>query len=266
MVADMRSRISLFVVWLTRLSSKESKAAMLIGYMGIARLMIHVQQVEKDQLKDREEFENKKAKTLGNKFGQQKSNANRSYFQHKQKGPVSSSASALAPRNKYRQVRKLRTKEVASVKVLWRNQFIEEATWEAEKDMKKRYPHLFESREVLNQEVNVALTQSDSEAIIMEQLTEDARDFLNSKRVAKKVIKKRVGNQNVVQQLARNYSSLATVDGVSKLHGICINEFWIDTLVDSTPKSTLIGEEAVKEGVDHQVIPEASILPNENFA
>ncbi|XP_069143362.1 uncharacterized protein [Solanum lycopersicum] len=44
-------------------------------------------------------------------------------------------------------VRKLRTKEVASVKVLWRNQFFEEATWEAEKDMKKRYPHLFESKE-----------------------------------------------------------------------------------------------------------------------
>ncbi|WMV18558.1 hypothetical protein MTR67_011943 [Solanum verrucosum] len=48
-----------------------------------------------------------------------------------------------------RQVRKLRTKEVASVKDLWRNQFVEEATWEAEEDMKKRYPHLFESREVL---------------------------------------------------------------------------------------------------------------------
>ncbi|WMV50136.1 hypothetical protein MTR67_043521 [Solanum verrucosum] len=30
-----------------------------------------------------------------------------------------------------RQVRKLRIKEVASVKVLWRNQFVEEATWEA---------------------------------------------------------------------------------------------------------------------------------------
>ncbi|WMV18082.1 hypothetical protein MTR67_011467 [Solanum verrucosum] len=27
------------------------------------------------------------------------------------------------------QVRKLRTKEVASIKVLWRNQFVEEATW-----------------------------------------------------------------------------------------------------------------------------------------
>ncbi|WMV30074.1 hypothetical protein MTR67_023459 [Solanum verrucosum] len=48
------------------------------------------------------------------------------------------------------QVSKLRTKEVASVKVLWRNQFVEEATWEVEEDMKKRYPHLFESREVPN--------------------------------------------------------------------------------------------------------------------
>ncbi|WMV51213.1 hypothetical protein MTR67_044598, partial [Solanum verrucosum] len=49
-----------------------------------------------------------------------------------------------------RQVHRLRTKEVASVKVLWRNQFVEEATWEAEEDMKKRYPHLFESREILD--------------------------------------------------------------------------------------------------------------------
>ncbi|WMV60292.1 hypothetical protein MTR67_053677 [Solanum verrucosum] len=44
-----------------------------------------------------------------------------------------------------RQVRTLRTKDVASVKVLWRNQFVEEATWEAEEDMKKRYSYLFES-------------------------------------------------------------------------------------------------------------------------
>ncbi|WMV37469.1 hypothetical protein MTR67_030854 [Solanum verrucosum] len=35
------------------------------------------------------------------------------------------------------QVHKLRTKELASVKVLWRNQFVEEANWEAEEDMKK---------------------------------------------------------------------------------------------------------------------------------
>ncbi|KAK4717775.1 hypothetical protein R3W88_016113 [Solanum pinnatisectum] len=49
-----------------------------------------------------------------------------------------------------RQVHKLRTNEVASVKALWRNQFVEEATWETEEDMKKRYPHLFESGEVPN--------------------------------------------------------------------------------------------------------------------
>ena len=43
------------------------------------------------------------------------------------------------------QVRRLRTKEVALVKVVWRNQLVEGATWEAEEDMKKRYPYLFES-------------------------------------------------------------------------------------------------------------------------
>ncbi|XP_019236001.1 PREDICTED: uncharacterized protein LOC109216316 [Nicotiana attenuata] len=43
-----------------------------------------------------------------------------------------------------RQVRKLRNKEIASVKVLWRNQQVEEATWEAEEVMKKKYPYLFE--------------------------------------------------------------------------------------------------------------------------
>ncbi|WMV25953.1 hypothetical protein MTR67_019338 [Solanum verrucosum] len=42
-----------------------------------------------------------------------------------------------------RQVRKLRNKEVASVKVLWRSQSIEGATWEAEAAMKSKYPHLF---------------------------------------------------------------------------------------------------------------------------
>ena len=56
-----------------------------------------------------------------------------------------------------RQVRKLRTKEVASVKVLWRNQFVEEMTWEAEKDMKKRYPHLFESGENVNRATKFSL-------------------------------------------------------------------------------------------------------------
>ncbi|XP_059280989.1 uncharacterized protein LOC132034616 [Lycium ferocissimum] len=43
-----------------------------------------------------------------------------------------------------RQVHKLRTKEVASVKVLWRSRKVEEAMWEVEEDMESRYPHLFE--------------------------------------------------------------------------------------------------------------------------
>ncbi|WMV29495.1 hypothetical protein MTR67_022880 [Solanum verrucosum] len=57
-----------------------------------------------------------------------------------------------------RHVRKLRTKEVASVKVLTRNMFIEEATWEAEEDTKKRYPHLFEPREIPDQCTNALLS------------------------------------------------------------------------------------------------------------
>ena len=52
------------------------------------------------------------------------------------------------------QVRKLRTKEVALVKVLWRNQSVEEATWEYEEEIKKRYPHPFDSRENEDQDTN----------------------------------------------------------------------------------------------------------------
>nr|XP_033509027.1 uncharacterized protein LOC117273926 [Nicotiana tomentosiformis] len=42
-----------------------------------------------------------------------------------------------------RQVRKLITKDVASVKVLWRNKNTEEITWEEEKEMKSKYPYIF---------------------------------------------------------------------------------------------------------------------------
>nr|XP_019071459.1 uncharacterized protein LOC109121245 [Solanum lycopersicum] len=44
-----------------------------------------------------------------------------------------------------RQVKRLRNKKVATVKVLWRNHLVEGATWEAEADMRSRYPHLFSS-------------------------------------------------------------------------------------------------------------------------
>ena len=42
-----------------------------------------------------------------------------------------------------RQVKRLRRKEVSTIKVLWRNHLVEGATWEAEADMASRYPHLF---------------------------------------------------------------------------------------------------------------------------
>ncbi|WMV55073.1 hypothetical protein MTR67_048458 [Solanum verrucosum] len=41
------------------------------------------------------------------------------------------------------QVKRLRNKEVVSVKMLWRNHLVESATWEVEADMMSRYPHLF---------------------------------------------------------------------------------------------------------------------------
>ncbi|WMV25166.1 hypothetical protein MTR67_018551 [Solanum verrucosum] len=41
-----------------------------------------------------------------------------------------------------RQVRKLRTKEVASVKVLWRNNNVMEMTLEVEEEMRKEYPQV----------------------------------------------------------------------------------------------------------------------------
>ena len=42
-----------------------------------------------------------------------------------------------------RLVKKLRNKEVSSIKVLCKNHLVEGVTWEAEADMKSRYPHLF---------------------------------------------------------------------------------------------------------------------------
>ena len=44
-----------------------------------------------------------------------------------------------------RQVRTLRNKEVASVKVLWKNHLVKSETWEAEANIKSRYPHLFDN-------------------------------------------------------------------------------------------------------------------------
>ncbi|KAL0549529.1 hypothetical protein IC582_014014 [Cucumis melo] len=43
-----------------------------------------------------------------------------------------------------REVKMLRNREIPLVKVLWRNNRVEEATWEREDDMRSRYPELFE--------------------------------------------------------------------------------------------------------------------------
>ena len=43
----------------------------------------------------------------------------------------------------YHQIRRLRNKEVPLVKVLWRNQSVEGATWEAEADIQSKFQHLF---------------------------------------------------------------------------------------------------------------------------
>ena len=42
-----------------------------------------------------------------------------------------------------REIRKLRSREIASIKVQWKNRPVEESTWEKEADMQERYPNLF---------------------------------------------------------------------------------------------------------------------------
>ena len=44
-----------------------------------------------------------------------------------------------------RQIRKLRTKKLVSVKVQWKHRSVRKATWETESDMSARYPELFEA-------------------------------------------------------------------------------------------------------------------------
>ncbi|XP_073313469.1 uncharacterized protein [Primulina huaijiensis] len=42
-----------------------------------------------------------------------------------------------------RKVKVLRNKEIGIIKILWRNQLVEETTWEPEEEMRQRYPELF---------------------------------------------------------------------------------------------------------------------------
>lgn len=72
---------------------------MLIGAMDIANLMTYMKQVKKENLKDREEFRNKRAKTSSHKTGK-KGAGNESHppSQSGSSSLVPSSASALVPK------------------------------------------------------------------------------------------------------------------------------------------------------------------------
>ena len=60
---------------------------MLIAYMFILRLLINVQQVHKDKLRDRKDFTDKKrAKISQSESRQQKKNANQYSFKKKKNG------------------------------------------------------------------------------------------------------------------------------------------------------------------------------------
>ena len=48
------------------------------------------------------------------------------------------------------QIKKLCSKELASIKVIWKNHTTEEATWEVEEAMRAKYPQLFETQGKVN--------------------------------------------------------------------------------------------------------------------
>ena len=65
-------------------SSKYGRVVMLIGDMDISGLMVYLKQVEEEELRDKEQYMNKKAMTT-NEFGHKKGCSSRPEFQ-KQKG------------------------------------------------------------------------------------------------------------------------------------------------------------------------------------
>ena len=61
-----------------------------------------------------------------------------------------------------RKVKELRNKQIPLEKILWRNHDVEEATWEVEEDMQKKYPSLFANK-CINFEDEIVLREGGCE-------------------------------------------------------------------------------------------------------
>ncbi|XP_069148239.1 uncharacterized protein [Solanum lycopersicum] len=46
-----------------------------------------------------------------------------------------------------REIRKFRSREIASIKVQWKNRPVEKSTWKKEADMQEKYPHLLQTQQ-----------------------------------------------------------------------------------------------------------------------
>ena len=70
-------------------------------------------------------------------------NQDKTYAQPRLGADENLSYKEVSVENLDHQVEGLRNKEFATVMVLWRNHLVERATWEAEEDVRSRYPQLF---------------------------------------------------------------------------------------------------------------------------
>ncbi|KAF3669759.1 hypothetical protein FXO37_08860 [Capsicum annuum] len=136
-----------------------------------------------------------------------------------------------------RQVRRLHSKELVSVKVLWKNHTIEEATWESKKDMRLKYPHLFQSSGIdrkleendcsmyKNHDLQQSILRQKSDEMISAlnlQISSSANDAAMQENIAKKETEKECVK---TPKLGRGFSLLLSMsdpkedNGASKATG-----------------------------------------------
>ncbi|KAH0729882.1 hypothetical protein KY289_001070 [Solanum tuberosum] len=136
-------------------------------------------------------------------------------------------------------VRKLRAKEVALVKVLRRNHFVEEPTWEVEEDMKKRYPHLFEPEEIPNEVFIIPKYAKGFRREFKKKKEEKTgkvqgvhrdfiriEDFFANGLLPKSILSCTYVGYSNLSELGRNHSILAEIG--SKMRKKFVREFWAE--------------------------------------